>query len=287
VFDDLAAYFHENVLESYMRFLNHLAGAESGFSEDLRNALAAASAVFHLREHLPESHRPTRAEVAQECPAYDILGDVVNASKHGKLTRSPRHIAGPDCIEEITETTKYRDHAGVYFHSRRRVVVTTLDGREHDLAELLTGAINFWLTKLADLGILPRRPPFQPPFTQEAPSRAQAEAQKQHLLMRQGVRFRMKERLLEYDYETRTAKPWHVDKSEYRFWRPCRAELRAENPRTGHAFTIPIELSEAEEESLEQLDNDADRQRLIHEIAVRQGVLEEAQRRIREDEQPE
>lgn len=281
MFDDPATYFYENVMESYTKFLTYLAGEESGFSQDTRHALSAASAVFHLREHLPEQCRPTRADIAGECSAYDILGDVVNASKHGELSHSPKHVARATSIEELTETTKYRDDAGEYFDSRRRVIVKTLDGEEHDVAVLLTDAINYWIAKLHALGILTSSFSLPSPIPRELPTRAEAEARQPRLRMRQGVRFQQRVRLLEYDYANSTTKPWHVDKYEFRMWQPSHAELRVENPRAGLSFTIPIKLTRDEERALEALENDEDRQRLIHEIAIRQGVFAEVDRRIR------
>ena len=87
MFDDLTAYYHENVVASFIEYLDICNDGVAGRSRDLRAALAAASALFHLREHLPTGSL-SRTDVERFCPDYALLGDVVNASKHKALHRA-------------------------------------------------------------------------------------------------------------------------------------------------------------------------------------------------------
>jgi len=57
MFDDITAYFHENILISYLEYTKVKKSGVSGQSKDLRTALNAASALHHLREHIPAQHK--------------------------------------------------------------------------------------------------------------------------------------------------------------------------------------------------------------------------------------
>jgi hypothetical protein len=56
MFDDFRAYYHENVLATYVEFRDQVQGDAAGESRDLRAAVAVCEALFHLREHLPAEH---------------------------------------------------------------------------------------------------------------------------------------------------------------------------------------------------------------------------------------
>src|ERR1700722_1989792 len=92
MFDDLAAFYHDHVVTEYAEYLSTYSSKIMGLSQDMRRALAAASALFHLREHLP-APQMSRGAVERLCPDYGLLGDVVNASKHGSVTQPTPHGA--------------------------------------------------------------------------------------------------------------------------------------------------------------------------------------------------
>ena len=76
VFDDLRAYFYENVVATFNAYFEVKRNGLYGASRDLRAAIVAATALYHLREHIPTAHQESRAELAQICPDYDLLGDI-------------------------------------------------------------------------------------------------------------------------------------------------------------------------------------------------------------------
>ena len=93
MFDDLAAFYHENVVSASIDYREVYGSGIVGRSRDLRSALIAATALFHLREHLPRGKRLSRAEVETGCSDYGILGDIVNAAKHKTVTNPTPHGA--------------------------------------------------------------------------------------------------------------------------------------------------------------------------------------------------
>ncbi len=154
MFDDLVAYYHENVVSAFLEYKERSNDGVAGRSRDLRGALTAATALFHLREHLPMSGSLSRAEVELACPDYAIVGDAVNAAKHKSLTGGTPHGAplvsdAVNLVEQLV-ITEYEDETGPYQYAQKKVVVKLIDGSERNLLQILTNVIKFLGTSYAD-----------------------------------------------------------------------------------------------------------------------------------------
>jgi len=90
MFDDVAAQFHEAILNACQDYVKVRDGDTSGRSQHMRAALDLATHLFHFREHLPEEHALSRMQVSTACPDYRLIADVANALKHGGLDRPTR-----------------------------------------------------------------------------------------------------------------------------------------------------------------------------------------------------
>ena len=55
MFDNLAVTFYNNVVAAYDEYVAHRDLPEAGRDKHLRTAVAAATALYHFREHLPAS----------------------------------------------------------------------------------------------------------------------------------------------------------------------------------------------------------------------------------------
>ncbi len=114
MFDDLAAYFYENVALAFTTYRDIRNDRVHGRSKDLRAALVAAAALFHFHEHIPAPRKETRAAIAAKCPDFDLLGDIVNASKHRDLTQgNPRVNSAEDIYEQVV-LASFEDAEGEY-----------------------------------------------------------------------------------------------------------------------------------------------------------------------------
>src|SRR5664279_6127426 len=126
MFDDLATYYHENVVSSFLAYREVRGDSVSGRSRDLRHALTAAAALFHLREHLP-ARTLSRAKAERLCPDYGLLGDVVNVAKHGELTAATPHgtplLTRATSLDEQLMSIQYEDSEGTYRYAQKTVVV--------------------------------------------------------------------------------------------------------------------------------------------------------------------
>jgi hypothetical protein len=83
---ELAAYFYQSVFLAYHRYKQVKNDHEMGDNKDRREALDAGVALYHLREHIPQKIKKSRGQLAALCTDYDLLGDIVNATKHKVLT---------------------------------------------------------------------------------------------------------------------------------------------------------------------------------------------------------
>jgi len=163
MFDDLAAFFYENVVAAFTDYSKIKRDDPCGRSKDLRAALTAATALYHLREHIPGQYRKSRSDVAKLCPDYDLLGDVVNAAKHDELTLGEPQINSAEDIYEATVVTRYQDQDGEYSDAQKMVMVKLKDGSERDLFEVLTNVMNFWGRELTRYGVIKGFDPFVAP----------------------------------------------------------------------------------------------------------------------------
>lgn len=189
MFDDLSAHFHENVWESYQNFAEAKKSIKAGKSRDLRLAINAATALYHLREHIPQHLRKSRAKLAKLCPDYDLLGDVVNAAKHSILTQgNPQIVSAEDIFEQVTSTL-YKDEQGDYWHGEKSVFVKLKDGSVRDLYEVLTNVLNMWLKELQGLGVIGYIKPIEIKDEGILPRSSESGAAPLDLEIIQGVRF--------------------------------------------------------------------------------------------------
>jgi len=90
MFGDHISYYHENVVSAYIDYRDICMDGVVGRSRDLRSAIVASSALFHMREHLPDNSL-TRAGAENLCPDYALLGDVSNTAKHKSINNRTPH----------------------------------------------------------------------------------------------------------------------------------------------------------------------------------------------------
>ena len=279
MFDDLAAYYHENVVASFVEYRDICNDGVAGRSRDLRAALDAASALFHLREHLPGT-LPSRAEVERLCPDYALLGDVVNASKHKALSSSTPHGAplvtdAGNLLEQIA-FIEYEDDAGTYRYVQKSVVVKVSDGSERDLLEILTSVINFWEGHMLSLGVLSKARAFTHDSGIRYRSRSECEANRLTFEIAQGQRFHQNMRLLRFNETTGRAEPIELTGSKVRFqiYKPkYDIELSLTHDASGKTFKTEITLTEEESVIVSHMSSDEERQAYVNSLPAAQAAL--------------
>ncbi len=210
MFDDLHAYFHENVRVAYREFKQRLVEPRSGKSIDLRLAVGACEALFHLREHLPEAHLLSRAEAEARCPDLALVGDIANVSKHRSVTRPDPHgtplVTSATQLKELMSITQYEDAEGEYRYASKQVVAELVDGTLADVMRALTNVLNFWESYLAEIGVLKLASVHA--YDDGLGLRPRLlNAAGPTLEILQGVRFRQEWRLMKFNPDTGRAEP--------------------------------------------------------------------------------
>ncbi len=281
MFDDLTAYYHENVVSSFIEYRDICNDGVAGRSRDLRAALTAASALFHLREHLLTGSL-SRADVEHLCPDYALLGDVVNASKHKALnSKTPHGAPLVDDAEGLGEQlvfVEYEDDAGPYRYIQKTVVVKLTDGSERNLLEILTNVINFWEGHMLTQGVLSKARVFAHDAGIRYRSRAECEANRLNFVLMQGHRFHQTMRLLRFDTATGTATPIDLSGSElkFRIYKPkYDIELSLTHEASGKTFKTEISLTEEESLILSRMTSDEDRQAYVNGLPAAQAALQQ------------
>lgn len=249
MFDDLAAFFYENVVAAFTDYSKIKHGDPYGRSKDLRAATIAATALYHLREHIPARYRKSRSEVAKLCPDYDLLADVVNAAKHADLTHGKPQINSADDIYETTVVTRYEDDDGEYTDSQKMVMVKLNDGSERDLFEVLTNVINFWGRELASYGVIKKFDPFTVPEAPGSRFIKRADAKKRlDTEMVRGLRFKHHMKLQKYDANKGTSEPIDLTgaKLHYRIYKPSYSLDVVLKNQNGQELKATFDLTEEE-----------------------------------------
>lgn len=280
MFDDLSAYYYENVAAAFIEYRDTSKDGVAGRSRDIRGAIDAATALFHLREHLPAAGMLTRAEVERRCPDYALLGDVVNAAKHKTISHSTPH--GSPLVTDATSLTEkllmieYSDADGVYRCTQKSVVAVLANGLERNLLEVLTNVVNFWESYLHSLGVLSVARAFRLEPQVRYRTRAECEQIRLNFEIVQGQRFKQTMQLLRFDQTTGTASPIDLTGSQLRFsiYKPrFDFEVSLRHEASGRELTATVPLSEDESAVLAGLKSDDERQAYATSLPAAQEAL--------------
>jgi hypothetical protein len=270
MFDDLKAQFFEGIIEPYQEYVRVRNTSESGLNKDLRNAIDVATALYHFREHFPQQQQKTRSQLAQICPDYDLLGDVVNASKHGNLTRGTPQITSAQDIYEEVRITQYEDQQGEYWGSAKDVVVELQDGSHRDLYTIITNVVNMWIDELHGIGIISDNQKFSVGNRDIPPRMSESGASTLDLRMLQGVRFKQRMRVQKYNYQTGQIEP--VDLSGYnakmRIYTPqYSVDVELKDQSTGDIVKKTINLTEEQSQEFFRLTDETEQQAFLAKLA--------------------
>ena len=275
MFDDLAAYFYEHVVQSFDEYHDAKRSGISGRSRDVRAATAAASALFHLLDHLPTESGMSRTKAERLCSDFGVLADIANTSKHRSITKPTPHGApllksAADLTEEIV-ITEYCDHDGPYQHAEKRVVAKLTDGSTRDVLEILTNVMNFWQGHLYEKGVVAKPRTYTVVSADGPMARTEANNGRIDFLITPGLRFAGSLRLQKYDYVT--GKPEPIDLTD------CKAQLQFRTPQqyevdlsithesSGTTLKRTIKLTAEESQVFESLRTDEERNAYINGLA--------------------
>ena len=204
MFSNTRDHFIQNVYPSYRAFLEKRDTGEIGVNDLVRLGTQAATALFHMREHLPNPVR--NSELENVCPDYKLIGNVTNASKHNVIDKHDPKLSDASQIFEAGVITSYRDEQGEYRSALPEVFLRLDDGSERRLSEVLFNVMVMWCNKLRTLEVVDAQFPDLPEVDGHV-SREEAARRGMPLRMIQGEEFKTQFRLRRFDYATNRSEP--------------------------------------------------------------------------------
>lgn len=208
--------------------------------------------LYHFREHIPDGIRPSISEIKRQCPEYELIRGVTNATKHKAPSQRKPLVANAADIIETTSIVRFQDEIGEYVHCQTLVEVRCSDGSLRTLDPALTRVLNYWGEFLARQGVCNFEARPEPGMPGDK-HRTRDEASRQlNLEALRGLQFKHQCKFLEWDYEEGRARPVDLTGStlEGRIYSPPRytADLTMTHPAHG---SISMEFPLTREESLE------------------------------------
>lgn len=282
MFDDFTAFYRENAVSAFLDYREINRSGSAGRSRDIRSAIVAATALFHLREHLPTAGKLSRARTESLCPAYRLLGDLVNAAKHKTVSRSTPH--GTPLINQTTQIvehvilTTYQDKDGPFQFFEKKVVVKLIDGSEQNVLEVLTTVVNFWEQHLHSIGVLSQARTFSYASETRARSREECEASSFGFEIVQGQRFSQTLILQRFNYESGEVEAIDLAGKHVtaKIYQPSyEVELSLLHNPTGTTFRKTIALSSGDSEAASRIKDEAGRQAFIDALPVAREAMRE------------
>lgn len=282
MFDNLNAYFYENVRVAYREFKERLAEPRAGRSIDLRLAVGACEALFHLREHLPDAHALSRKEAEARCPDLALVGDIANVSKHRTVTKPTPHgaplVTSATQLQEVISITHYEDAEGEYKYVSKQVVAELADGTLADVMRALTNVLNFWEDYLGKIGVLHTATTHTYDDGMGFRPRS-SNATTTTLEIIQGVRFRQTLQLMKFNPDTGRAEPMPIPegaKAEMRISAQPRhqIDITLRHDQSGREFTRAVLLTVEESEALDTTSEEYHEELLQSFESIKSGFCE-------------
>jgi hypothetical protein len=270
---ELAAYFYEHVFLAYDQYRKVKNDHTTGNNKDRRDAIDAAVALYHLREHIPQSFRKSRHQMAILCPDYDLLGDIANAAKHSVVTKGTPQVTKLDAIREILVSTRFSDQDGEYANEEKIVEVGLFDGSKRDVYEILTNVVNMWFDELHRIGAIDQRQPIQ--LKREGVV-SRENASSVSLQMTAGIRWKQSYRLQKYNYESNKIEPVDLSNAEeivFTIRKPPTYELELHDA-SGVKITRKIEITPEQAKGLKRIEDPSQQVQYLLKIATSQGIAD-------------
>lgn len=269
MFDDVSTTFYHNIVAAYAEYVEQKKSSSAGRGRHLRTAIAAATALYHFREHLPESLRKSVEKLADTSPDYALVRGVANAAKHKRVTRSQSLVAGAEDINEVTVIVRYSDADGEYSHSETKILVKCTDGVTRWLDPAITRTLNLWGTMLKEAGLCgytvrpePEAPGYRHLSRQEARTSLNFEATR-------GLAFRQDFQFLRYDSDLRRAVEIDLTGGDIqlRIYKPPKhlLDFTMLHPEHGEV-TASVSLTAEENAELHQIDSEAEREAFMERL---------------------
>lgn len=272
MFKNARKYYIENVFPSYQDFITHRASNDWGENQLLRKGVVAASALFHLREHIPDNIRPSKTDLRRQYPDYGLIGDITNVSKHRNISRDNPQITHASQIHENLRYIMFKDEEGEYWAPQLEVYVKLDNTVELKLINILYNVITMWIDILDNLGIKTKES-LEPLIIDNLISRDEASKRTANLQIRRGEDYQWGFRVEKYNYENKIIEPMDLTGMKFKFQilkipENAPVHIHVTNPKIGVDVELDfdIPLSEEQAKNYMRLIENEKKQKFLHEI---------------------
>ena len=274
--EKLYAYFYETVVVPYVEYKTTRNERKAGTRKDFKSAIAAATAAYHFREHLPDQYKKGHKAIVALCADFALLGDVVNAAKHKLLTKGKPQIASADSIRELIVNTQFQDEQGEYNVASKSIDIALKDGTSRELFDVLTNVVNMWIDFLQAAGISGKATKF--PHEDRNRIIGRDEAGRMDLVMTQGLAAQLGFKLQKYNYAKGCPEPVDLTGKQISFsaYDPRSMKIEAGMQVTtaeGKKYAGTVELDVNEKGEFFLLEGKAEQKAFMNKVIKRRGEL--------------
>jgi hypothetical protein len=274
MFGNISQYFSEKVLPDYKFYLKQRKNNKSGLSKDISTGIDSATSLYHFREHLEnfcEAWEKTYDDLLELYPNYNLLGEVVNASKHAVRNKKNRKLTNAQNIYEEIIITTYIDKKGEYNHIQKEVLVKLDSGENVVLYKLLTEIVNMWIKELKSIGLFSGLSIFTE--STRLPRRNKDSGKLDFITTQNfyGRRFKIQK----YNYDTKTIEPIDLSDAEIsaKFFKPqIIADLEI-TEKNGKKHNFEILVDQKQKKLIEGMKDINERNQFLIKLATEQNLI--------------
>lgn len=264
--DNIKTYYYENIIIPYYDYIEEKQERNFGRSNDIKKATDCALKLYHLPEHL--SSKPSCNDIISQCPAYEILRDITNLSKHKTITKYVPLVSNASQISELVIMTTFEDEEGEYSDSDKVVQITKDDGTKMFLHDVLYEVICFWDKYLFDNGFIEKiyKPKAPTPIGK---NKQRAECKRLDLEAVKGMDFKMATQMMKWDYEKNKAVSIDLTGATVQFnvYKPkLTPQIQIANNKTGKISTLDIKLTDEDLIKFNLFETDRERLSFIEKL---------------------
>lgn len=274
MFGNITQYFSEKVLPDYINYSKQRKNNKSGLSKDVSKGINSAISLYHFREHLEkfcEVWQKNYNDLLELYPNYNLLGEVVNASKHAIRNKKNSKLTNAENIYEEIIITTFTDKKGEYQHIQKEVVIELDSGENIVLYKLLTEVINMWINELKTIGLFSELSLFTE--STRLPRRNKDSGKLDFISTSNFYGRRLK--LQKYNYNTKTIEPVDLTGTEIsaKFYQPqiiADLELTEKNGKK-HNFEILVDQKQMK--LIEKMKDENEKHKFLINLAIEQNLI--------------
>ncbi len=275
------SHFFLGVVNSFQNYAKVQQTKVFGTGEDINTGLHAATLLYHFGEHYAKYKKEhfkkdVKPRLIKKCSDYQILGNIVDASKHYEIDRNNPVVTSASSIKEMIRVIEYEDNDGEYRVLEKNISILSNNNENLYLIDLMVNVINMWFSILYSENIIPhfKKYTIDRSIIPPRPNKTGI-SDDLKIIASSFLPFHLEFEFFKYDNVTRNIYPKPLVSS-------ARMPISFTNSLTNEKITSIVELLEDEYFHFTILKSDEDKEKYLHEKAIEKGVLIEMYKEARQ-----